>query len=211
MIGSKARPGACSGRSDAPRKIKQSRDNQISGDTVPRQKFSEKRVFPPPILLHLSTHHIMIRTPLAPISGNRLKGPDLQPSERGFLLRLNAGGSTPSKIFYAYRVSESTTRSTITLASQRVNQVLQPRTGRPKLLSIRDYRYLIRIVRVDPRIKYRELLEKTGLLYLKSTVYRAMKEYGLTNWLLKKRPLLTLEVVALRLAWCQVREAWIKD
>ena len=39
---------------------------------------------------------------------NRPKGPDLHPHERGFLLGLSAGGSTPSKIFHAYRVPEST-------------------------------------------------------------------------------------------------------
>ena len=41
----------------------------------------------------------MLRTSLASISGNRRKGPDLDPSERGFLLGLSAGGATPSKIF----------------------------------------------------------------------------------------------------------------
>lgn len=185
--------------------------------TVPRQKFSrnrvisEKRVFPTLILLHSLPHHIMLRTPLASISGNRPKGPDLQPYERGFLLGLSAGGSTPSKIFHTYRVPESTTRSTIALASQRVNQVSQPRIGRPNILSIRDHRHLIRTARINPRIKYRELLKKTGLSCSKSTVYRALKAYDLTNWLAKKRPLLTPEVAGLRLAWCKEREAWTKD
>ena len=97
------------------------------------------------------------------------------------------------------------------IASQRANQVSQPRTGRPNLLTIRDHRHLIRTVRLNPRIKYRELLEKTGLSCSKSTAYRALKAYGLTNWLAKKRPLLTPEVAALRLAWCKEREAWTKD
>ena len=153
----------------------------------------------------------MLRTPLASISGNRPKGADLHPHERGFLLGLTAGGSTPSKIFHEYRVPESTTRSTIALASQRVNQISQPRSGRPNLLSIRDHRHLIRTARLNPRIKYRELLEKTGLSCSKSTAYRALKVYGLTNWLAKKRPLLTPEVAAIRLAWCKEREAWTKE
>ncbi len=185
--------------------------------TVPRQKFSrnrvisENRVFPLPILLLLLPHHTMNRTPLAPISGNRLKGRDLRPDERGFLLGLSAAGVTPSKIFHQYRVPESTTRSTIALASQRDNQVTQPRSGRPTKLSIRDYRHLIRVARANPRIKYRDLLERSGLSCSKSTVYRALKAYGLTNWLAKKRPLLSPEVAALRLAWCKEREAWTTE
>ena len=113
--------------------------------TVPRQKFSrnrvisEKRVLPTLILLYSSLHHIMLQTPLASISSNRSKGPDLHPHKRGFLLGLTAGDATPSKIFHAYRVPESTTRSTIALASQRVNKVSQPRTGRLNLLSVRNY------------------------------------------------------------------------
>ncbi len=155
--------------------------------TVPRQKFSrnrvisENRVFPLPILLLLLPHHTINRTPLAPISNNRPKGRNLRPDERGFLLGLSTADITPSKIFHQYRVPESTTRSTITLTSQRDNQVTQPRSGRLTKLSIRDYRHLIRIARANPRIKYRDLLERSGLSYSKSTVYRALKAYGLTN------------------------------
>ena len=37
---------------------------------------------------------------------------------------------------------------------------------------------------------------------------RILRAYGLTNWLAKKRPLLTPEVAAKRLAWCKEREHW---
>lgn len=123
----------------------------------------------------------MLRAPLASISGNRPRGPELHPHERGFLLGLSAGGATPSKIFKQYRVPITTTRSTIALASQRVNQASQPRTGRPNLLTEREHRHLIRTARINPRIKYRDLLEKTGLSCSKSTAYRALKAYPLTN------------------------------
>ena len=105
---------------------------ELAGYTVPRQKFSpnrvisEKRVFLTLILLYFLSHHIMLRAPLALISDNRSRGPELHPHKRGFLLELNAGGATPSKIFKQYRVLIITTRLTITLISQRVNQASQP-------------------------------------------------------------------------------------
>ena len=42
----------------------------------------------------------------------------------------------------------------------------------------------------------------------RSTLYRTLKDYGLTNWLAKKRPLLTPEVAKKRLEWCLLRREW---
>jgi len=45
----------------------------------------------------------------------------------------------------------------------------------------------------------------------KSTVYRALKEYGLVNWLAQKRLLLSEAVAAKRLAWCKARKDWTPE
>ena len=51
----------------------------------------------------------------------------------------------------------------------------------------------------------------TGVNFSKATVYRILKEYGLTNWLAKKRPLLQEEDAAKRLAWAKERKDWPAD
>jgi len=86
--------------------------------------------------------------------------------------------------------------------------VSRPRSGRPKCYTIRDQQYIIRAARVKPDITYRELIEVTGVNFSKATVYRILKEYGLTNWLAKKRPLLREEDTANRLAWAKERKDW---
>jgi len=89
--------------------------------------------------------------------------------------------------------------------------VSRPRSGRPKCYTIRDQQYIIRAARVKPDITYRELIEVTGVNFSKATVYRILKEYGLTNWLAKKRPLLREEDAANRLAWAKERKDWIDN
>ncbi len=73
---------------------------------------------------------------------------------------------------------------------------------------MRDERHIIRVVRLDPKITYRNLLIKTGVDVSAKTVYRLLKEEGITNWRCKKRPLLTPEVAGKRYAWALAHEDW---
>jgi len=57
---------------------------------------------------------------------------------------------------------------------------------------------ILRIVRSNPKITYAVLKLEAGVKVYKSTLYRLLKEEGITNWLAKKRPLLTPEVVKKR-------------
>jgi len=82
------------------------------------------------------------------------------------------------------------------------------RTGRPTIVTERAQRHIICTARLNPKITYEELKKATSLSYSRSTLYRILKEYGLTNWLAKKRPLLTPDVAAKRLAWCLERQHW---
>lgn len=63
-------------------------------------------------------------------------------------------------------------------------------------------------MRLDPKITYRNLLIKTGVDVSAKTVYRLLKEEGITNWRCKKRPLLTPEVAGKRYAWALAHEDW---
>ena len=117
-------------------------------------------------------------------------------------------GLTPAEIEKQCNVEESTVRYTVKQASSRPNGVSKPRSGRPKSISIRDQRHIIRIARLEPKITYRDLQEKTGIDCHRKTIYRILKNYGLTNWLAKKRPQLTPAVAAKRYAWCWERKDW---
>ena len=106
---------------------------------------------------------------------------------------------------------ESSTRYILLTSSSHNHNTSTKRTGRPKSLSIRDERHILRIVRRTPKITYKNLIEKAGLDCSHDTIYRLLKEEGITNWLAKKRPLLTPEHAALRYEWALRHQNWDWD
>ena len=150
----------------------------------------------------------MPRTPLGAISGNRPHGHELSPFQRGYLVGQAAQGRSYYEIAKAENLGKNTVRQAVLNASLQHHGVSRPRSGRPSIVTDRDRRHIIRIARVSPRLTYTELKQETGHNFSQSTVYRILREYGLTNWLAKQRPLLTEEVAAKRLAWCRERRHW---
>ena len=153
----------------------------------------------------------MPRTPLATISGNRPHGHELSPFQRGFLVGQAAQGRSYYGIAKATNLGKNTVRQAILNTSLQHNGELRPRTGRPSIVTDRDRRHIIRIARINPRASYQELKEKIGHNFSQSTAYRILKDYGLTNWIIKQRPLLTPEVAAKRLVWCLERRVWDRE
>ncbi|KAK0512441.1 hypothetical protein JMJ35_005569 [Cladonia borealis] len=150
----------------------------------------------------------MLRTPLATITGNRPRNKELSPFQRGILVGHAAQGLSYGRIAKATKLPKTTVRTAVLNASLQQNGESRPRSGRPSIVTDRDRRHVIRTARVNPRITYQKLQEETQLNFSHSTFYRILREYGLTNWLAKQRPLLTEEVAAKRLAWCRERRRW---
>lgn len=110
---------------------------------------------------------------------------------------------------------KSTVQDTIFKASERTNQQSAPRSGRPRQYTARDERYLLRVVRENPKYTYRKLKDHTKLNFSRKTLWRILHRNGITNWRAKKRPFLTNEVAAKRLAFAKkyvllTKEEWAK-
>ena len=150
----------------------------------------------------------MIRSPLGPISSNRVHKQEYTPYQRGLIHGVISGGLTPSKVQRLHGIPESSIRGICNAAVWQHHGESIRRSGRPKKLSLRDERHIIRVVRLDPKITYKNLLAKTGVDVSTKIVYRLLKEEGITNWLCKKRPLLTPKVAGKRYAWALAHEHW---
>jgi Transposase len=87
----------------------------------------------------------------------------------------------------------------------------RPRSDRPPALSNLDRRNLLRIIRSNPKITYAILKVEAGVTVHRNTVYKLLKEEGISKWLAKKRPLLTPQVVTKRLAWAKAHANWTWD
>lgn len=126
--------------------------------------------------------------PPVPNIGNKPGGKELSPYERGLITGAVAGGATLRKTAALFGIPISTVQSTVSRASTRANGVTKPRSGRPRKVSDRDRQYIVQLVRTQPAITYEDIIARTGVSASKKTIYRIIREHGLTNWLGRSRP-----------------------
>ena len=107
------------------------------------------------------------------------------PYQKEIIAGAIGSGLTPSRVQKAFRVPESSVRYVLSKAHN-IDGHAAPRSGRPKKLSTRDERHILRIVRRDPKITYKELIRRSGVAVSDDTIYRLLKEEGIINWIAKK-------------------------
>ena len=153
---------------------------KTSHPTVTRQKSAAEPAFFATSRFHptnspFSSHYnIMLRTPLSTISGNRRPNTELTPYQRGIIVGAQALGHTPVAIGKALNLPRTTVETTIRKEPERNNGETKSRSGRPRQLSLRDQRYIIRFARINPRITYKQLRQEAGVICSKSTLYRTL-------------------------------------
>jgi len=151
------------------------------------------------------------RTPLRPISGNIYRRKELTPYQRGQIVGYSLLSCSPTEISASLNIPESTVRDTLKKAPERHDGESSSRIGRPKLYSERDERQILRTVRLNPHLTYRQLQNQLPIKLSHDTIYRILKQNNITNWRAKKRPALTEEHAALRLAWAKEHKDWTED
>ena len=137
----------------------------------------------------------MPRTPLASISGNKPRNIELNQCQRGMIIEAQALRHASAEIAKTLNVPRTTVIYTLQKDSERNNERFKSRSSRPGMFSDRDRRRIIKFARINSRIIYVEV----GVQCSRFTLYRTLKDYDLTNCLIKKRSLLTLEVAKKRL------------
>nr|POE60622.1 transposable element tcb2 transposase [Quercus suber] len=106
----------------------------------------------------------------------------------------------------AENLPESTIRSMIKKANTRLTFDNNARTGRPRIRNQRDERAVLRAIREQPKLTYKQLKQATGLEFSTSTFKRILKENGITNWRCKRRPHLTQAHATARLNWALLNQ-----
>lgn len=151
------------------------------------------------------------RTPLGPISGNRLLGQHLSPYARGRIAGKAEEGATPAQIAEALNLEYSTVYRTIQQDLLRHEGKSLSRTPRKKSYTEADERILLRHVRIHPKDSYKQIKEGTGVTCSKETIRKIFKAHFITHWKAKRRPFLTEKNAAKRLAWCLERRHWTAE
>ena len=126
-------------------------------------------------------HCTMNRTPLSSISGNHRRHHQYTLYQKGLICEAIDGGLTSSRIEKQYRVSESSVRYVLSTHKSQSTRVSNPRSGRPKVLTTREQRHIIRIARRDPKITYKNFKIQAEVDCSTDTIYRLLKEEDIIN------------------------------
>ncbi|KAJ5561463.1 hypothetical protein N7461_000224 [Penicillium sp. DV-2018c] len=110
-----------------------------------------------------------------------------------------------------YGLGATTIKYTLEQERARADGRSCPQSGRPPTPSEGGKRLILRLIRRDPFIVYREIGEQSGLTASDDTLLRLVKSSGYGHWKARKRPLLTPEVAVLRLQWALVHLNWTWD
>ncbi|KAJ5129199.1 uncharacterized protein N7515_005238 [Penicillium bovifimosum] len=149
--------------------------------------------------------------PLRPINLNRVKGTELTPHLRGKISSQAEIGIPTATIARHFGLSPSTIQYTLEQEHARADGKTCPRSGRPPILSEGDKRLILRLIKRDPFIVYREIRDQSGLTASDDTLLRLVKSSGYGHWKARKRPFLTPEVAAPRYKWALAHRNWMWD
>src|SRR5579859_2045556 len=103
------------------------------------------------------------RTPLMPIDLNRTRNQELSPWLRGSIQTWAAVGLGTAEIARKTFLTPETVESTLRCNQRHHEGITLPRSGRPRKLSARDRRTLLRLVRKYPKLTYDQVISEIGL------------------------------------------------
>lgn len=147
------------------------------------------------------------RVILGEINGNRRRK-ELSSHTRCLIYGLYDGGVSYRKISARLGIPYTTVANTIQKRDLRPDRKTPLRPGRPPILSKRASRSILLTIRRDPFITYKRLALNSFQLASRSTIYRTLKKYGITNYIVKRRPHLKAIHARKRLEWYLERVNW---
>src|SRR6266536_3650005 len=133
----------------------------------------------------------MPRSILDQLSPNHVRNHEYSPYTRAVIFGMYRANTPPASIANDENIPYSTVRSIIknTTINHATTSAYRPEP--PMKLNDYHLRRLIRYVRQSPKAMYTNILRDLDLPRGQKTAYRTLKDYDITNWLAKKRSLLT--------------------
>src|ERR1700733_4109482 len=137
------------------------------------------------------------------ISGNRRRTQEFKPEQRAAICAAVAAGQSPTVVAKAFNCCRATIYNTLNRRANHENFESRPRVGRPKVLTPREERQILRLVRRFPKMSYRALVDLQGATVSKRTLQRILRIQRIRKWISKRRPKLTAEQARERLQFCR--------
>jgi transposase len=138
------------------------------------------------------------------ISGNRGRKGELSKEARAAICALAEAGVAKKDLAEQFGCHRNTVTYTINRFNATEKNASRPRKGRPQILNSVETRYIITLVKRNPRIAWKALLASTPRRVSQSTLRRVMgKEYR-RKWRALKRIALTKKRAKARFAWARI-------
>jgi transposase len=163
---------------------------------------------------HCTSYHSQAHFLYANMLGNENNTPrrELTNNQRSKVIGAYQCGVKGSAIIEKFGLASRTVYNTIERYNKAGSPHTQHRPGRPKMLSERGERSLVRIANSDRNATLTDIAEKLGVALNKPISTRTTRKYlnklGWKSYFKCKKPLLTNEHAKARLAWCHERRRW---
>src|SRR6185436_18205547 len=143
------------------------------------------------------------------------KGKELTDFERGEIISLYKGKHTQKQIIDILKHPKSTVGDVIKKYNEQGLTTTLPRSGRPKILSERDNRQLIKITKNNRNKTLEEITEDFNEIINKPvssrTIQRTLHQEGYSGHAAKKKPFISEINRKKRYGWCRMRKNWITE
>lgn len=144
-----------------------------------------------------------------------VKNRELSENERSEVIGLWKGRKSTREIAKIVNRPQSTVNSIIQRYKRRGNVADAERRGRPKILTDRDKRKIIKDVKSDRAMSLDELTNKfqenLNISISRNTIRSALHELGYYGRVAKKKPLVSEKNRRKRLFWCYKRRKWTSE
>ena len=141
------------------------------------------------------------------------KRKELTDFERGEIIGLHKGNFSINEIKDLLGHPRSTIGDIIKKYNEQGLTSTLPRSGRPKILTDRDNRQLVKTVKTNRNLTLIEITEKfnetLNFSVSSRTIQRVLHEEGYSGHAAKKKPFISEQNKKKRFGWCNVRKNWI--
>lgn len=140
---------------------------------------------------------------------------ELTDFERGEIVGLSKGNFSQRKITEILNIPKSTVGDVLKKYNEQGLTSTTPRSGRPKILTERDNRHLIKLVKENRGNTLEEITEnfntKMSISVSKRTVQRTLHKKGYSGHAAKKKPLVSEKNRKKRYGWCRIHKNWTTE
>lgn len=119
---------------------------------------------------------------------------ELSPELRAAICTLIATGRTQREVGELFRVSKKAVQGAVQQFKTHESFRPRPRSGRPEVLTRREKRYILTLIKRNRKLAKKALLHVTGTPVSYSTIRRCLRHHNMRKWRAMKRIPLTKEV-----------------